>query len=339
MAKQLHISLKQHYSVTEHMLMVTCSCGIAIYPDDGDCVEQLIKHADTALYKAKASGRDNYQFFSSEMNIAAVERMKMESDIYRAIENDEFEVVYQPKITVDSNQIIGAEALLRWHHPEQGDIPPHRFIPVADETGQILQLGEFVQQQACALTSELWGGSSCCNEKDSLSVNVSPRQFQQDDFIEKFQQILQQEKATACCIEVEVTENILIEDTQKVSEKLQQLKDMGVKISIDDFGTGYASLRYLQQLPIDMIKIDRSFISNITDSANDYAIVKTIMSMATNLGIEVIAEGVETEAQLALLQQLGCPYYQGYYFSKPVTRQVFVEMVLQQRQLDIKQSI
>jgi len=339
MAKQLHLSLKEHYSVTEHVLMVTCSCGIAIYPDDGDSAEQLIKHADTALYKAKANGRDNFQFFSREMNIAAVERMKMESDIYRAIENDEFEVVYQPKVAVESNRIIGAEALLRWHHPEQGDIPPDRFIPVADETGQILQLGEFVQRQSCKLISELWSQSSCCSEVYSLSVNVSPRQFQQDDFIEKFQKILAEEKANACCIEVEVTENILIEDTQKVSEKLQKLKDMGLKISIDDFGTGYASLRYLQQLPIDMIKIDRSFINHITDSDSDHAIVKTIMSMANNLAIEVIAEGVETAEQLALLGELGCPYYQGYYFSKPVSRQLFIDMMLQQHQSEAEQSM
>ncbi len=332
MAKQLHQSLKQHYSLTEHMLMVTCSCGIAIYPDDGDSVDQLIKHADTALYKAKASGRDNYQFFSHEMNIAAVERMKMESDIYRGIENNEFEVVYQPKVRVDNNQIIGAEALLRWHHPEQGDIPPDRFIPVADETGQILQLGEFVLQQSCAITSELWCSSGSCEEIDSLSVNVSPRQFQQDDFVKKIQLILEQEKTNASCIELEVTENILIEDTHKVSEKLQTLKDIGLKISIDDFGTGYASLRYLQQLPIDMIKIDRSFINHIADSQNDFSIVKTIMSMANNLDIQVIAEGVETDEQLALLRQLGCPYYQGFYFSKPVGRQAFIDMILQQRQ-------
>lgn len=339
MVRQLNQALKAHYSVTEHMLMVTCSCGIAIYPDDGDCVEQLIKHADTALYKAKASGRDNYQFFSREMNIAAVERMEMESDIFRAMENNEFEVVYQPKVSVDSNRIIGAEALLRWHHPEQGDIPPDRFIPVADETGQILQLGELVQRESCALTSELWCGSNHCDELDSISVNVSPRQFQQDDFVENFRQIILQEKARACCIEVEVTENILIEDTQKVSRTLQQLKDMGMKISMDDFGTGYASLRYLQQLPIDTIKIDRSFINHISEMGNDYVIVKTIMNMAQNLGIEVVAEGVETDEQLAILRQLGCSCYQGYYFSQAVSRQVFVEMVLQQRQSVMEQSM
>ncbi|MFV2005049.1 MAG: EAL domain-containing protein, partial [Gammaproteobacteria bacterium] len=327
MTEQLQKSLREHYAVTDHMLMVTCSCGIAIYPEDGESAEQLIKHADTALYKAKASGRDNYKFFSSEMNIAAVARMKMESDIYHALDKGEFEVVYQPKVAVADNRIIGAEALLRWHHPQQGDIPPDQFISVADETGQIIQLGEFVFRQSSAMTSELWCSCNFCDEQDSLSVNVSPRQFQQDDFVERIQQIMVQEKVHASCIELEVTENILIEDTQKVSEKLQQLKDMGLKISIDDFGTGYASLRYLQQLPIDMIKIDHSFIEHITDNQNDLSIVKTIMSMAENLGIEVIAEGVETIDQLHLLQQLGCPYYQGYYFSKPVSKEVFIDMV------------
>ena len=331
MTEKLHRLLKEHYSVTEHMLMVTCSCGIAIYPEDGDSAEQLIKHADTALYKAKASGRDNFQFFSSEMNVAAVERMKMESDIYHGLERDEFSVVYQPKVTVADNRIVGAEALLRWRHPQRGDVPPDQFIPVADETGQILQLGEFVLHRSCALTSELWCLSDCCSEQDSLSINVSPRQFQQEDFVEIFHQIMVQEQAKACCVELEVTENILIEDTQKVSDRLQRLKDLGVKISIDDFGTGYASLRYLQQLPIDMIKIDRSFISNITSSENDLAIVKTIMTMAENLDVSVIAEGVETAEQLAVLQALGCTYYQGYYFSKPVSRDVYIEMVKQQR--------
>lgn len=331
MAEQLHQSLKEHYSVTEHMLMVTCSCGIAIYPEDGDSADQLIKHADTALYKAKASGRDNFQFFSSEMNTAAVERMKMESDIYHGLANGEFSVVYQPKVAVADNRIIGAEALLRWHHPHRGEVPLEQFIPIADETGQILQLGEFVLHQSCSLTSELWCLSDCCTEQDSLSVNVSPRQFQQEDFLERVRQVMAQEQAKACCIELEVTENILIEDTQKVSGKLLKLKDMGVKISIDDFGTGYASLRYLQQLPIDMIKIDRSFISNLTSSENDYAIVKTIMTMAQNMGVKVIAEGVETDEQLAVLQQLGCAYYQGYYFSKPVSREAFVDMVKRQR--------
>ncbi|HEB82430.1 MAG TPA: EAL domain-containing protein [Gammaproteobacteria bacterium] len=331
MAEQLHRSLKEHYRISEHMLMVTCSCGVAIYPEDGEMAETLIKHADTALYKAKASGRDNFQFFSSEMNLAAVERMKLESDIYHGLARDEFYVVYQPKVSIADNRIIGAEALLRWNSPQRGEVPPDSFIPVADETGQILQLGEFVLRQSCELTAELWCSRDCCSELSSLSINVSPRQFQEEDFVEMIQRVLIEGQAKTCCIELEVTENILIEDTQKVSVKLQKLKDIGLKISIDDFGTGYASLRYLQQLPIDMIKIDRSFINNIASSENDRAIVKTVMSMAANLAIDVIAEGVETAEQLALLRDLGCRFYQGYYYCKPVSREEFVDMIRRQR--------
>ncbi len=331
-ANQLHDALKVHYTVSEHTLMITTSCGIAIYPDDGETAEQLIKHSDTALYKAKEHGRDGYQFFSSEMNAAAVKRLEMESAIHRAIKNNEFEVVYQPKVCISDNRIIGAEALLRWYDPEHGYISPDNFIPVADETGQIIQLGEFILHQACEQTSRFWCSDGLCDEHNRLSINVSPRQFKQDDFIDKLQQILEQHQTRTDCIELEVTENILIEDTQDVSKKLQALKDIGIKISIDDFGTGYASLRYLQQLPIDMIKIDRSFITHINDNEGDLAIIKTIITMAKNLNIEIIAEGVETREQLLQLEQLGCPFYQGYYYSKPVSSDSFFKMLQQQRQ-------
>jgi len=329
--KSLHDSLKGHYQIKEHTLMISTSCGISIYPNDGETAEILIKHADTALYKAKENGRDNYQFFSSEMNIAAMERLEMESAIHHGIELKQFEVAYQPKVSVDGNCIIGAEVLLRWNHPDLGYISPERFISVADETGQIIELGDFIFQQACRQTSELWCNSQCCDEIYSLSVNVSPRQFHQNDFVEKIQCSLQKYNTKAGCIELEVTENILIEDAEKVSEKLNLLKEMGIKISIDDFGTGYASLRYLQKLPIDMIKIDRSFINHINERSNDLAIVKTILTMAENLNLKVIAEGVETQEQLNILEGLGCKYYQGYLFSEPVSYAAFVEMVKKQR--------
>jgi len=330
-AKQLLASLREHYYIADHTLMISTSCGIAIYPDDGDSADQLIKHADTALYKAKEYGRDSYQFFSNEMNIAATERLKMESDIHNAIAEKQFEVAYQPKVSVHDNKIIGAEILLRWNHPEIGYISPDHFIPIADETGQIIQLGEYIFQQACIQTSELWCNTQCCDELYSLSVNVSPRQFQQDDFIEKIKSSLAQHKTNPCCIELEVTENILIENTEIAREKLQTLKDLGLKISIDDFGTGYASLRYLQQLPIGMIKIDRSFITHINENKNDLAIVKTIMTMAQNLNISVIAEGVETAEQLQIIKELGCEYYQGYYFSKPISKEEFTALLQKQR--------
>jgi len=330
-AKLLHDKLKGHYQVAEHNLMISTSCGIAIYPTDGDTSELLIKHADIALYKAKENGRDNYQFFSSEMNAAAMERLEMESAIHHGIELNQFEAAYQPKVLVNGNHIIGAEVLLRWKHPDLGYISPDRFISVADETGQIIALGDFIFQQACKKTSELWCCSDNCNEVYSLSVNVSPRQFHQDDFVEKIQNTLKKYNTNPNCIELEVTENILIEDTQKVSEKLNVLKKMGIKISIDDFGTGYASLRYLQNLPIDMIKIDRSFIALISQSNNDLAIVKTIITMAENLNLKVIAEGVETQDQLNILQELGCEYYQGYLFSKALSYDDFVMLVKNQR--------
>ncbi len=331
-AKQINASLKKHYLIDEHHLMMTSSCGVAVYPDDGDSAELLIKHADIALYKAKENGRDNYHFFSSEMNVAAMERLEMESEIHRALEENQFEVAFQPKVSVKDNSIIGAEILLRWNHPQKGYIPPDRFIAIADETGQIIQLGDFIFQQACIQTSELWCNTQCCDEIYSLSVNVSPRQFKQDDFVEKIKNTLQKHKTNPCCIELEVTENILINDTQKASDKLQELKDVGLKVAIDDFGTGYASLRYLQQLPIGMIKIDRSFITHIAENKNDLSIVKTIITMAENLDIKVIAEGVETSQQLEILRQLGCEFYQGYYFSKPITRDEFVVLVKQQRE-------
>lgn len=329
-AEQINKTIKKHYFIAEHNLMITSSCGIAIYPNDGQTPDILIKHADTAMYDVKENGRDNFKFFSSEMNIAVMERIEMESAIHDAIENNQFEVAYQPKVSVNDDRIIGAEILIRWNHPILGYISPERFISVADETGQIIQIGDFVFEQACMIASSLWCNNNACSDKYSISVNVSPRQFMQDGFVEKIQTILKKHQTNPCCIEIEVTENILIEDTKKISKKLQFLKELGIKISIDDFGTGYASLRYLQKLPIDMIKIDRSFITHICNNTNDLVIVKTIMTMAKNLNIQVIAEGVETNEQLNMLKKLNCESYQGYLFSKPVSQENFISMIKQQ---------
>ncbi len=329
-AEQINQTIKKHYFIAEHNLMITSSCGIAIYPNDGKTPDILIKHADTAMYNVKENGRDNYQFFSSEMNIAVMERIEMESAIHDAIEKNQFEVAYQPKVAVCDDRIIGAEILIRWNHPVLGYISPERFISVADETGQIIQIGDFVFEQACIQASNLWCSNQTCSEEYSISVNVSPRQFMHDGFVDKIQKTLQKYNTNPCCIEIEVTENILIEDTKKISKKLQFLKELGIKISIDDFGTGYASLRYLQKLPIDMIKIDRSFITHICNNNNDLVIVKTIMTMAKNLNIQVIAEGVETKEQLKMLKELNCESYQGYLFSKPVTQTEFTTMIKHQ---------
>ncbi|VAX00937.1 diguanylate cyclase/phosphodiesterase (GGDEF & EAL domains) with PAS/PAC sensor(s) [hydrothermal vent metagenome] len=337
-ATELNQKLKEHYYISDHNLMITSSCGIAIYPDDGESAELLIKHADTAMYSVKENGRNNYQFFTREMNSSAMERLEMESAIHQAIIKQQFEVAYQPKVAVEDNKILGAELLLRWNHPDLGYISPDRFIPIANETGQIIQLGDFIFQQACIQASELWCKNDSCEEITSLSVNVSPRQFLHDDFIDKIKQNLEKYQTNPSCLELEVTENILIEDTKKVCDKLQSLKKLGFKISIDDFGTGYASLRYLQQLPIDMIKIDRSFINHICENQNDLAIVKTIMTMAENLNINVIAEGVETKAQLKILAELGCKSYQGYLFSKAINKKDFTALVKKQNAVISKKS-
>ena len=316
--EKLRRHLAPGYTLNGHSLMITPSLGIAIHPDDGDTAEQLIKHADTALYQAKGAGRNTYRFFSPAMNAAAVERLRMETELRTAIEREQFELLFQPKIAIADGQLIGAEVLLRWPHPEQGNIPPSRFIPVAEETGLIIPLGDWVMDQAIRLTSELWCQRGCCGTTPGLSINVSPRQFAQPDFVDRMEHHLGRYHTRPGCIELEITENLLIQDIADIERKLNALKELGANISIDDFGTGYSSLRYLQRLPIDTIKIDQTFVHNIAHNQNDAIIVETIIAMARHLGLRTIAEGVETEKQLATLAERGCSAYQGFIYSPPL---------------------
>jgi diguanylate cyclase (GGDEF)-like protein len=323
-AEKIHEQLMPAYDINGNKLTITSSIGIALFPDDGENPEMLIKHSDTAMYQAKEQGRNNYQFYSPSMNAVAVRRHEMLSDIRTALSEQQFELVYQPKLSIADNRIIGAEALLRWMHPEKGQIEPVDFIPIAEETGLIIPLGNWVMQKTCSIAAAIWNQRKKCNITDRISFNVSPLQFRQPDFVELLKQTMADYGTRPECIEIELTENVLIDDINLVKEKLGELKNLGVHISIDDFGTGYSSLSYLQQLPIDTIKIDYSFVKNIAINSSDAAIVETIIAMARHMDMQTIAEGVEHNEQLSILAEHGCEGYQGFLYSKPLQTDEFI---------------
>ena len=328
-ADKIREQLKPVYSIDGNNLIVTPSIGIALFPDDGDSPELLLKHADTALYQAKEQGRNNYQFFSPAMNAAAVKRLEIESDLREALAREQFHLAFQPKVSIHDDRLIGAEVLVRWSHPEKGNIPPVGFISIAEETGLIIPLGDWVMQETCNIAASIWCSQNACENTSRLSFNVSPLQFRQHDFVDKLKRSLERSNAQPCCIEIELTENVLIHDIEVVSNKLDELKELGIHISIDDFGTGYSSLSYLQKLPIDTIKIDRGFVRNIAHKSSDAAIVETIIAMARHMNMQTIAEGVEDHDQLALLAGYGCEAYQGYLYSKPLNAQEFIQLIAQ----------
>ena len=326
-ADKIRAAVSDSYSIEGHNLSISTSIGIAFYPTDGETTHTLFKHADMAMYQAKNAGRDNYHFFSSVMNKAAIERLEIESELRQALSKDQFQLVFQPKVDIIHNRIIGAEALLRWQHPELGWVPPDKFIPISEDTGQIISIGHWVFEHACRAVIELWCSKKERENIQTMSVNVSPRQFRHPDFVNKVKSIIATTGVDPDCIEIEVTENLLVHDYDEVRSKLEQLKAIGLHISIDDFGTGYSSLRYLQQLPVDILKIDHSFVSNIDTEPANAAIVESIIAMATRLGLDIIAEGVETRNQLAYLRVQGCTICQGFYFSEPLSQAAFAELL------------
>jgi len=314
-AQKIIDSFVQPFDIAGYELFVTTSIGITLFPFDDRDVELLLKNADTAMYYAKEEGRNTFQFYSAEMNVKSVKRLTLETALRRALERDEFRLHYQPQVSLVTGELTGVEALLRWQHPELGLVSPGEFIPLAEETGLIVPIGEWALHAACA-QARAWQDAGIPALR--VAVNLSPRQFRHKDLGRVVARVLRETGLDARLLELELTESLLMRDVEQTIAVLNGLKRMGVSISIDDFGTGYSSLSYLRRFPIDTLKIDRSFIEHIADHADGTAIAQTIIVLAHNLKMNVVAEGVEQPAQLRFLSDQGCDAMQGYYFSKPL---------------------
>ncbi|GAB3538318.1 hypothetical protein GCM10027343_03740 [Noviherbaspirillum agri] len=315
MAEKLIGILKEPFLLYGHEIYITASMGLTLYPDDAADAEALIKNADIALYRAKDLGRDNFQFFTRDMNAAMLYRLRLDTAMRWAIERGEFSLVYQPQVNVASGRICGTEALIRWRHPELGIVSPAQFIPLAEETGMIVQIGEWILRTACR-QAKAWEEAGTPMR---VAVNLSARQFHHGDLDITITEIMKEVGLAPELLEVEITEGILMEDTSHTAATLEKLHAMGVQVSIDDFGTGYSSLSYLKRLPIQVLKIDQSFVRDIHTDADDRAIVTAVIALAHSLKLKVVAEGVETREQLAFLREHRCDIMQGYLFSRPVS--------------------
>ncbi|WP_298447571.1 bifunctional diguanylate cyclase/phosphodiesterase [uncultured Marinobacter sp.] len=313
--ENLLAAFREPFRIDGRELILTTSIGISIYPDNGDTATDLLRNADIAMYQAKASGRNTHSFFTREMNEMIMRRMEIEGQLHGALERNEFEVYYQPKFDVRDGKVIGAEALLRWHNPILGNVGPDEFIPIAEHTGSIVPIGKYVIEQALQFLVE-WEGES--RSGYTVAVNLSPRQFRDKKLVSFVEERLRDENLRPERLEFEITEGVLMAGQSYVEDSLGKLHQLGVRLSMDDFGTGYSSLSYLRQYDFDLLKIDRSFVSGITKNKEDRDLVTATIAMAHSLGLQVVAEGVETAAQLTLLRELGCDVAQGYHFSKPV---------------------
>ncbi len=316
--------LGEPVSIDEHELRPSVSIGIATYPEDGTTIDVLLKHADTAMYGAKAAGRNNFQFFVPEMNQRANERLQLESALRRAVADKQLSLHYQAQINTVSGHVVGCEALLRWQHPQRGMVPPDTFIPVAEDSGMIVPIGDWVLREACSQQAE-WRTQGLGGLK--LGINISAIQFQRESFPATVQAILDETGADPTAIELEITESALMHPGPVLSDRLQKLVDLGLTLALDDFGTGYSCLAYLKRLPLSRIKIDRSFVTDLPGNAEDAAVVSAALSLARDLGMGVVAEGVETAAQRAFLTERQCTLMQGYLFSKPLDTASFTSWV------------
>jgi diguanylate cyclase (GGDEF)-like protein len=331
-AQKILDTLKIPFAIADHELFVTTSVGISIYPSDGADPETLVRNADSAMYRAKDQGRDNYQLYTPSMNAQALERLALENMLRKAISHREFVLHYQPVVDIATKNIIGVEALIRWQHPEKGLLSPAHFISVAEISGLILPIGDWVLRTACKQL-KIW--QKRINSQLTVAVNLSTRQFQQPNLVEQIQEVLEETKLDAGCLELEITESNAMQNPENAIHTLRELKALGVHIAMDDFGTGYSSLNYLKRFPIDTLKLDQSFVREVTTDPSDAAIATAIIAMAHTLNLKVIGEGVETEEQFAFLLKQKCDHIQGYLFSRPLSVEKLEEYLLERKAMTV----
>lgn len=326
-ADNLTTILEHNVRLDDQETYTSASIGISVYPDDGKDARTLLKNADTAMFRAKENGRHCFQFYKPEMSVSAMERLDLENSLKAAFENDEFLIHYQPIIDIHKNEVVGVEGLLRWQHPDKGMIQPADFINVVEDCGLIVALGEWLIFSACKQI-KVWHDAGL--ENQNVSINLAPRQFKEQDLVALFTQALAENNLDGSSLSVEVTERTLIDNIGEVESTLKKLRGMGVKILLDDFGTGYASLAYLKEFPVDVVKIDRAFVTGIPDNEEDSTIVDAIAGLTRGLKLALHAEGVENERQLNVLKSIGCQYGQGYYWSKPLPGDEYEQFYMNQ---------
>jgi len=321
-------AVAQPWVIEQGEFLVSCSIGVALHPDDGEEALTLLKHADSAMYRAKDSGRNNFQFFTHELNALMTEQLELETHLRRALERNQFVLRYQPRVNLATGQIVGAEALLRWRIPQRGTVAPMRFICLAEETGLIVPIGKWVMQTACA-QNKAWQDAGL--PPIVVSVNVSPRQFRHENLVQTVAEVLNSTGLEPRYLELELTESMVMHDAPQLVAMLDQLKELGVKIAVDDFGTGYSSLSYLKRFPVDRLKVDRSFVEHMTTEADDATIVRAIIALGHNLGLKVVAEGVETAQQSRALRAYQCDEAQGFLFARAVSARALPRLLTRSR--------
>lgn len=303
------------FNIEKREMVLTASIGVAVYPEDGNTASELLRNSDSAMFHAKDMGRNTYSYFTRAMNLDVTRRFSIEEQLHSALEKNEFSLVYQPQVELQHNRIIGAEALLRWHNPLLGQVPPDEFISVAEQTSLIVPIGRFVLKQSVEMLARIQQS----HPGFRMAINLSPVQFRDFNLIDTLKQLLAQYRLSSATIELEITEGVLLSGSSTVRESLHALSEMGINLAMDDFGTGYSSLNYLRSYPFKVLKIDRSFVGDIANNPADREMINAIVAMSQGLGLKVVAEGVETDTQREFLQTIGCDYAQGYYFNKPLS--------------------